>query len=414
MNEQIRQAMLHEQQTRAALAGGDQSDAEAYAQLVTAHDEAQRGLIDALENYQETPAPSELTDRVELRNYLGSYTQQRSVEGAEAELNQELGLNTDNQVPIHALLEREQDRADVPTTASGIRVDTAPVAQRIFARRDVGFLGIPMPIVPPGTARYPFLATGTGAVTRKEGVAVEAVKATFRVENVDPQRITARYLWGVESAAQMGAELEASLRSDLREALGDSLDAHVIQGNQASGDATVPEFKGVLALMGTLTQVNGGDKATASTYNAYRASVYDQLDGSEFDAEDMVRLLIGLDTYKAARAVYFGNQTPQDAILAMRGLGAAVRYSARIAAASASNATDGSKQSAIYTVRPDSLVMPVWSGISVIRDPYTEAAKGQIALTAHMLFGLGIRRGKAATGSISGWKGLEYVISNKA
>lgn len=406
--------MLTEQQTRAAVRDGDQSDAEAYAALVQAHDDAQRALITALENHQEIDPPTDLTDRVELRNYLGSYTQQRSVEGAEAELNQELGLNTDNQVPIHALMEREQDRADVATTADGLNVQTAPIAERIFARHDVGFLGLPMPTVMPGTARYPYLASGTGAVTRKEGRGVDAVKAELQVRDVNPQRITARYLWGVESAAQLGAELESSLRSDLRMALGDALDNWIIVGNQDDKDADIPEFKGVLALLGAATQINGGDKAKASTYAAYRASIYDQLDGREYDAEDMVRLLIGLDTYKRARAVYFGNQTPQDAIVAMRDLGAMVRYSARIAAATAANNTDGAKQAAIYTVRPDSLVMPVWSGVTMIRDPYTEAAKGQIALTAHMLFGLGIRRGDtAAAESISGWKRLDYVISDK-
>ena len=414
MNEQIRQAMLREQQTRSALAAGDQSDAEAYADLVEAHSAAQTALIEALENYNQEPQPSELLDRIQLRHYLGRYSMQRSLEGAEAEYNQEVGLNTDSEIPLAALLDREQDRQDAATTASGVNVSTAPIAQRIFARRDVGFLGIPMPSVPPGTARYPFVRSGhTGAVTRKEGRGVSAVAATFDVNDINPQRITARYLWGVESAAQLGAELEATLRSDLRNALGDSLDNWIITGNDAGTGADVPAFKGVLALLGDATEINGGDKGTSSKFGNLRSSIYEQLDGREIDAEEAVRLLIGLDTYKYARGIFFGSDTPQDAVAAIRNLGATVRYSSRIAAATAATNTDGAKQDAIYSVRPDSLVLPVWSGISMIRDPYTNADKGQIALTAHMLFGLGIRREEKTADSVSGWRKLSYVISDK-
>ena len=41
---------------------------------------------------------------------------------------------------------------------------------------------------------------------------------------------------------------------------------------------------------------------------------------------------------------------------------------------------------------PGAAVAPVWQGITMIRDPYTEAGEGRIQLTAHMLFDFVMRR----------------------
>ena len=52
-------------------------------------------------------------------------------------------------------------------------------------------------------------------------------------------------------------------------------------------------------------------------------------------------------------------------------------------------------------------MVPVWQGITMIRDPYTDAGKAQVVLTAHMLFDFVFRRK-------DGWKDLAVNPSDTA
>lgn len=423
MNEALRNAMVLERRAQAAFQDADPSNAEDYTEKRSAFEAARDKVVKLLEDgaANQTDPPQELADRVEVRRYLQAYAEQRSVDGAEAELNQELKLNAENQIPVAALApfsDPTEKRADAPTVATDIKVGTAPVLARVFKRSDIGFLGIPMPMVPAGTARYPYLTAGVSGALRKEGVSVDAAAANFATEDLKPVRVTARYRWGVETAAALGEELESALRNDLREALADSMDLHLLTGNVGDNDASQPAFKGVQSLLGAAVQVNGGSKDKAATFDAYKMSVVERVDAQYTLSEEEVRVLLGLATYRHARGVYhtIGNNnfatSLMDAFGVMRDVGAMVQASAKIAAASAATNSDGSKQGAVVSGRPDSLIAPVWAGLTVVRDPYTHSDSGEIAMTAHLLFNIGQRRG--TEGNVPGWKALEYVISDKS
>lgn len=58
-----------------------------------------------------------------------------------------------------------------------------------------------------------------------------------------------------------------------------------------------------------------------------------------------------------------------------------------------SNQTETKKEEfLLWSAELGSAIAPVWQGITMIRDPYTDASKAQIVLTAHMLFDFVIRR----------------------
>ena len=86
MKQELRLAMIDQLETRNRLIQADGDDEGGKAML-----ESNQKLIEQLKAYEDAPdPPKDLTQRVELRNYLTAYSQGVQVRGAEAELNQGL------------------------------------------------------------------------------------------------------------------------------------------------------------------------------------------------------------------------------------------------------------------------------------------------------------------------------------
>lgn len=389
MNKELRTAMIEQLEVRRAeLLNGDDTSDPAIQKVIAADDK----LISQLRNYSDEEAPPKsLMERVELRNYLNAYSQGLHIDGAEREMNQGLGLDSVSQVPWQAIapLEERTDDATAVTIADWGKNINA-ILPRIFERTDAGFLGIATPAVPAGTTVYPVMTGGTTASMKAANAAVEADVATFTHESVTPTRLSARYLFNLEGLAAMGNLLETTLRSDLRQVMGDQFDEQLI-----NGDGTSPNISGVLAELTDAAAVG-----SESTWQNYRDVATENLDGKMARTESDIRILLGLATWKHARSKLNTNQD-QDGIQAMTSLGASVQNSSRIPA------KDGTTndQKAILTFEPSAAVAPVWQGLTIIRDPYTNAHKAQVALTAHMLFGFVFKRK-------DGWKEVAFDLGS--
>ena len=130
--------------------------------------------------------------------------------------------------------------------------------------------------------------------------------------------------------------------------------------------------------------------AVFADYASARAS--DLVDGKHAMSEDDVRLVVGKETYKHAAGIY---QTGS-------GVSALDRLKARVSAhvtAPASNI-----QRSIASMSQGRAVSPMWPSIGLIRDPYSGAAKGEIVLTATVLFNFKIL-------DESGFSLLEFKLS---
>lgn len=390
MNEALKTQWIKMLELRqSASNGSDLSD----DQRRVMHEERQ--LLDTLKQMESPrPAPASLQKRIEFRNYLAAYANGTRIDGAEREMNQELRLNDNNQVPLEALLPIE-DRVDTATnvTAGTFAKNQQAIMPRIFEQTDAAWLGIRMPSVPAGTPVYPVMTGGTTASTKAANAAIDAAAATFTAKTVNPTRLSARYLFNLEGVAEIGRQLESSLRSDMRMVMGDALDEQII-----AGDGTGANVSGVVSATTAPTA------ATAvATWASYRDLPIDALDGKLARTEGSARFLLGLDTYKHARKTYAvaSVTTPenQDAIDAMRALGANVRSSVKIPDV-ASN-----KQDLIQVTEPAAAIAPIWQGLSIIRDPYSNAAKAQVSLTAHILFGFVIKR-------LDGWKRINIQVAS--
>lgn len=410
MQETLRTALTAQCEARQAVnaLAADATDEDRNA-AVKAMQDADQAVIDALSAEGDTTdEPRELRSRIRLVRYLDGIAKQRILDGAEGELRAELNLS-DQAIPLEALApmdhEVRQDEVSPQTTGgdalpSGtINLSTGPLMRRVFTQTDAAFLNVAMPTVPPGERRYPVMTDGTTAAMQARGASPSAGAAKFAVVDATPHRLTGRYILDLEGIAEMGDALEATLRADLRTEMGFQMDTQILNGTGADN-----QVSGLLNQL-TLTLAPGetfstNDVNAVLSWASARKILTDGLDGKYARTESDIALLIGGDTYTLARGLYRNANAgdSQDAIAAMTALGSRVRRSFQIpapAVATISPKTSKSTkkvQSAIANFEPAAAVAPVWQGITMIRDPYTEAGKAQIVLTAHMLFDFILRR----------------------
>ena len=338
----------------------------------------------------ETPEPepnaggekreiSSLIERAEIAAYLRAAASGNPVSGVERELRQailgddadEMLMPMDMLMPLSGALETRADA--VTNVADSIQHSQQNIIGRIFAETSGAYLGVQRPSVPVGESHYYALTSGASADVRADGVAMDAAAATFTSKAVEPVRLTARYLWGVETTARIRG-FEEALRADIRAVMGDKLDFLALNGQAAVANVS-PLIEGIISQLADPT-----DPTDAATWNDYLSLYPARVDGKTSMDGANVRLLVNADTYKHA----YGLQISTSGELLGRELPAGrFRASANMPATDATIATLLS-----YTASARvGFVQPVWRGISLIRDVYSKASEGQIALTAIMLTG---------------------------
>lgn len=402
-----------------------------------------------VESQKEEPVKRSLTERISLRNYVDRAARDRPFEGAEAEYNKEIGLDDRHVVPFAALLPTEDEaRADVvtPVAADSIQhPQAAPVLGRVFRNTRVAFLGARMPSVASGEPVFPVMldtnamggfplpsaiasGAGGGPVSpMAEGEEIESVAAAFTGYMVSPKRISGRYTWRMEDIAKL--PIEGILRADLREMMGWQLDFQVLNGGLAASSnyfgAYAPSatwaglattnarnFSGIRA---ELPAPSGdGDSTVALGFTEVLKIVSTGIDGLFANTHSDLRMLVGTETYKGMTQTFKesagGTLLDRSTWEYLRSIGVSMEASGIIpdvgeaadAGVHPAHGTTG-KQEAIMTSRGSDLVIPIWEGITMIRDPYTGAAKGETALTAHMLANVQFLRKSA-------WRRLNFKL----
>ena len=383
--------------------------------------------------HREAPDPQwrRLQDRIECRHYLQAAIDTREVSGAEAEYNREIEL-PGNVMPWEALEPRQaarppvESRTDDPTTIPDAVAGSPQeeTLRRVFQTGNVSFLGIREPMVAFGEPNFPVMADVTatragapgaaGAAGYAPGGEVEADALTFSRVTVEPHRLSARYLMRMEDMARFPS-LEDLLRSDLRMVMTELRDRQVLMGglrykpNGAGAALTANDvandITGIFQSLQAADALDGkaeGQVAAAITWALTEPLLYEAIDGRYASMASDVRWLFGVQTIRKLHQLRYGTEeviTFPD-YLARRNI--AYRVSAFIpyednygGAAAANGGTAGDPdnvQRAIRTSRGSDAVAPVWQGVTLIRDPYSGAAKAELAITAHALHGFAFLR----------------------
>ena len=135
-----------------------------------------------------------------------------------------------------------------------------------------------------------------------------------------------------------------------------------------------------------VVDVTRTDASAADTFASYRSRfVYALIDGRFANTEADIRLLVGSATLADAAVLYRSNNADDSAVDSLRRITGGLRVSGRIAAPSSNI-----QQCIVRRTNPanDSVAsMPVWGGLELIRDPYSDANKGEVTITGIILVG---------------------------
>ena len=330
-----------------------------------------------------------LLDSVSISDYLSPATGGMCLEGRSRELNEALkvplfGQSGGVSIPWLALETPEmraayladlEKRAFTDTGDYGGGVGQRPILQRLFGGDIMSALGVRVDSVPVGRTEWPLITAGTDVGQKAEGTAADAaVAATFKTETLKPKRLTGRFEWTAEMAAQV-VDLEAALRRDLGDAVKAEMQTLTLTGDEAS-NAQEPD--GFLTVISAPT-----DPSAVSVYADYAGSHALAVDGVHASMETEVTSVIGVASYQHAAGVYqAGSGESGSEALRRRSMSC---MASPFVPAAVSNIQNGNVYHAAGlngggAMRGDS-VAAVWPTLEVIRDIYSKASEGGVVLT---------------------------------
>ena len=274
-----------------------------------------------------------------------------------------------------------EKRADAVTPVDAAALadgSQASVLERVFTRSVAARLGVAMPSVPVGAAVYPIMTGGTTASMAGDGTRVDAAAGSFTGHTLEPIRLTAGYLFNIRQMYQL-RNFEQVLRRDLSAVMSDAMDNQII-----NGDGSDPNVNGFISELPSVTN------PTAVTNHAnYLSTFTGKVDGlNAYNLTDL-RSVVGASSFQHMQGTYRNNQTDLPVYEELTARVGGLSVSSRIPAP-ASNIQTNIMALTSYPGR--NAVAPVWRGMEVIRDPYSNAAEGQVRLTAIMFFNFKILR----------------------
>ena len=356
------------------------SAAEERADALEAAEAAENGPDRVTEEDAEARELRQLRGRVEVRRYIGAAMEGGVVDGAEAEFNGALNMGAGS-FPLRLLAPERRTTTDTEAGAmQGTWLD------RLFAMTAAMRLGVSFRSVGPGVAAFPVTTAGASAAQRGRQEDAANAAWTVGVTEIKPSRNAVRAVFSVEDAARLRG-LEDALRRDLRMALTEGVDRAIFKGDDGA-DENAADIVGLqTAAIGesTLTQANKikGDK-TLAVFAA-------MIDGKHAAAPGDLRIVATVGANTLWLSTLHNAAADSETVagfLRRAGLSWSVR--GEIEAATA----DGDFGAFVGLGRGinGAAVAPVWDAARLIRDPYSEAASGEIALTLQTLWGFKLPR----------------------
>ena len=322
-----------------------------------------------------------LLGRVGVSEYLGAAVEQRALAPEAGELNAALEIRTGG-FPLRLLA--PEVRA---TTAADAMATQGTWVDRLFADTAAAHLGITMRSVAPGVAAFPVTTAGAAADQLDKAAAAGDAAWTVGVTELKPTRNAARVVFTIEDTARLPG-LEEALRRDLAMALVEGTDRAIFLGDTGPATAT-QDIVGLVGAAGvtevTLTQANKvkGPETLAAFIG--------RIDGKHASDLDDLRVV----TSVGAQTLWYGNFVAAAAdtatiatFLRANRLMWMVRGEIDTATANGDFGAFMAGQRGIE----GAAMCPVWEQGQLIRDPYSGAAKGEVAVTLSYLWNFGLPR----------------------
>lgn len=320
-----------------------------------------------------------LESQIQLRTYYTHLAYETEVDGAEAEYSAAEGVPA-GIIPWAAIAPL-QTRADATSAAPSDHGSTMSSALgRVFADSVLPACNVAMHTASSGDYRIPVINAGASPARLAKGGVEDADAITWTVATMTPTRATTRVLFGIEDIAEYGG-LEEALRTELRGALVNQIEAQVMGGN-----GTAPNVAGFLG--GGLTAPSGTPTDNFD-WNDVILDAAEAVDGIYAKTMADVTAIIGVEHHSTMYSKTQGHRIIGFDFLTS-GEGLPFRHIVNPhVPAKASNIQHG-----LYVKGSmPGAALTTWNGgLNAVRDPYTAAAKGQVALTISSLYDFAITR----------------------
>ena len=332
---------------------------------------------------------AELRSKVRMSNYVVAAVEQRAAVGPEHEYNAAIGISG-NRFPLELLAPPEARAARTEERAT-TTVDVATMPRtwldRLFSETSAMDLGITMETVPVGSASYPVTTAGAAAAQRQRSTDAAADAAwTIGVKELKPKRNAVRLLFSIEDAARIPG-LESALTRDLRMALVEGIDRAIFIGD-AGASGTDADITG-------LTTAADVDEETLSQSNkllwpATVKAFMDMLDGLHASTPADLNIIASVGASRLWHSTSANTNRNESLAQIMNGNGLMFRSRANVD----ENTANGDFGAFIGRKRgiDGAGVAGVWEAGELIRDPYSGASKGEVALTLCYLWDFALPR----------------------
>ena len=316
-----------------------------------------------------------LLAKTDVADYFDPIAGGRMVEGAAAELRSATLGDTapGNMMPLDVFLPTPaemQYRIDAATTyGTPVQDNASGIAARLFPMGALDYMGVQRPTVQYGTTSYVQLVSAAVADARLPGVVLDAVASTFEVKSLNPSRVSARVNYDSIMDARLQGASDA-LVVDLRAQISQKLDLVGLTG-QAAVPNVSPALIGIISALPDPT-----DPPAASTWVDV-LDAYDNIDGIAATDDSNVRMLVNLESWRFIRGLQIDTS---GSLLRDRLPAGRFRASANMPAGT------GDIHTALTYAAGEGrgFIQPVWRGVALIRDPYTESSEDRVSVTARV------------------------------
>ena len=321
-----------------------------------------------------------MRDKASFGMYVAASGARRGVLGVENELNQALGLG-ELDFPLDMLAPPEK-RAAIDGDAD---VNASSWLDRLFSTSAATYIGVSMRSVAAGITAYPVTSSGPSGQQRQRAEAATPVTVGVSVTELKPTRHAVHVVYSIEDVARLPG-LSDAIRRDMADALVDSIDKAVFTGAAAGGtEADIAGFDTAGITEATATQA---EKVKANdTFGKFVAQIDGKYAASPGDLKVVATVGANKLWLETIHAATVSNQTIAQ-FLRENGMSWTVRGDIE------NNTANGDFGAFMGLGRgiEGAAVLPMWLNGNLITDPYTNAAKGEVALTMNTLWNFGIPR----------------------
>ena len=362
-----------------------------YRAAVAAEGDETREVVDQPD--AEARELKRIEERSEFSNYIVAALENRSVDGAEKELNAALGMGA-NKFPLQFLTRGlTEDRAAIDGDTS-----TKPNAwlDRLFYGSHAARLGISFPSVPAGVSSYPVTTGGPSGVQRGRTEAISDGTFAFSVSELKPTRHALSMTYSIEDSARVPGLADA-IQRDMRAALVESIDNTIFKGD-AGGSGTEADIVGLQTASideSTLTQANKvkGDKVLEK--------YVDMIDGKYAESMGDISIVNSVGSTRLWLKTIQNAATENQTIAQFLGA-SGLSWGTKGGIDEATANGDFGAYIGLGRGMSGAGVAPVWMGAELINDRFTGAKKGEVVLTLSYLWNLGLPR-------TANFKRIKYV-----